>query len=152
LDALQLEGSLRTDHSSQFGSHTTGRIGAGWALTPAWRVTAAAGTAFKAPSFNDLYFPLSFGFAGNPNLKPERSRGLDPALRYRTGGTAFSVTGFYTRIVDLIAVDPTFSTVINVNRAHIRGTTLAAGQAWGDLKADVEWTHQSPRNAVAGTL
>jgi vitamin B12 transporter len=152
LDALQLEGSLRTDRNSQFGSHTTGRFGAGWAFNPAWRVSAAAGTAFHAPTFNDLYFPLSFGFSGNPNLKPERSRGFDAALRYRSGGTAFNVAAFTNRIVDLISVDPTFSTVINVNRARIRGTTVGASQAWGALNADVEWTHQSPRDADTGTL
>jgi vitamin B12 transporter len=152
LDALQLEGSLRTDHNSQFGSHATGRIGAGWAFAPQWRATAAAGTAFKAPTFNDLYFPPSFGFSGNPALRPERSRGFDAALRYRSGGTTFGVAAFHNRIVDLIAVDPTFSTVINVNRARIRGTTVGASQAWGGLNADVEWTHQNPRDANTGTL
>ena len=152
VDALQLEGSLRTDRNSQFGTHTTGRVGAGYAFTPQWRITAAAGTAFHAPSFNDLYFPLSFGFAGNPNLKPERSRGVDAALRFREGGTTFSVGAFHNRIVDLIAVDPTFSTVINVNRARIRGTTLAGGHQAGLWRADFEWTHQDPRDADTGLL
>ena len=152
LDALQLEGSLRTDRNSQFGTHTTGRIGAGYVFTPAWRVTAAAGTAFHAPSFNDLYFPLAFGFSGNPNLKPERSRGVDAALRYASGGTTFSVGAFHNRIVDLIAVDPTFTTVVNVNRARIRGTTLAAGHQAGIWRADFEWTHQDPRDADTGNL
>ena len=152
LDALQLEGSLRTDRNSQFGTHTTGRVGAGYAITPAWRVTAAAGTAFHAPSFNDLYFPLSFGFSGNPNLKPERSRGVDAALRYASGGTTFSIGAFHNRIVDLIAVDPTFTTVVNVNRARIRGTTLAAGHQAGIWRADFEWTHQDPRDADTGNL
>jgi vitamin B12 transporter len=152
LDALQLEGSLRTDRNSQFGTHTTGRVGAGYAFTPAWRITAAAGTAFHAPSFNDLYFPLSFGFSGNPNLKPERSRGVDAALRYASGGTTFSASAFFNRITDLIAVDPTFTTVVNVNRARIRGTTLAAGHQAGIWRADFEWTHQDPRDADTGNL
>jgi vitamin B12 transporter len=152
IDAWQLEGSLRTDRNSQFGTHTTGRIGAGYAFTPQWRVTAAAGTAFHAPSFNDLYFPLTFGFSGNPNLKPERSRGVDAALRYSSSGTTFSLGAFHNRITDLIAVDPTFSTVINVNRARIRGTTLAAGHQAGIWRADFEWTHQDPRDANTGNL
>jgi vitamin B12 transporter len=152
LDALQLEGSLRTDHNSQFGTHTTGRIGAGYALSPEWRVTAAYGTAFRAPTFNDLYFPLSFGFSGNPDLKPERSRGGEAGLRYGSGGTSVSLTAFQNRIVDLIAVDPTFSTVVNVNRARIRGTTLAASHQGGWWRADFEWTHQDPRDADTGTL
>jgi vitamin B12 transporter len=152
LDALQLEGSLRTDRNSQFGTHTTGRVGAGYALTPEWRVTAAAGTAFRAPSFNDLYFPLSFGFSGNPDLKPERSRGFDAALRFRQGGTTLGLGVFQNRIEDLIAVDPTFTTVVNVNRARIRGATLAAAHQAGMWRADFEWTHQDPRDADTGLL
>ena len=152
IDALQLEGSLRTDRNSQFGTHSTGRLGTGYAFTPAWRVTAAAGTAFHAPSFNDLYFPLTFGFTGNPDLKPERSRGVDAALRYASGGTTASLGVFYNRIADLIAVDPTFSTVVNVNRARIRGTTLAASHQAGIWRADFEWTHQDPRDADTGLL
>ena len=149
---LQLEESLRTDENSQFGTHTTGRIGAGWAFAQDWRVTAAVGTAFRAPTFNDLYFPSEFGFSGNPNLQPERSRGGDASLRYRSGGTTVSLTAFDNQIDDLIAVDPTFSTVINVNRARIHGTTLAATQVWGAWQADADWTHQSPRDANTGNL
>ena len=152
LDAVQLEGSLRSDRNSQFGSHTTGRVGAGWSFAPEWRLSAAAGNAFRAPSFNDLYYPLTFGFSGNPNLRPERSRGLDAALRWRRDGTTASLTAFDNRIDDLIAVDPTFSTVINVNRARIRGTTLALQQTWGAWSADVQWTHQSPHDAATGLL
>ncbi|HEX6017647.1 MAG TPA: TonB-dependent receptor [Burkholderiaceae bacterium] len=151
-DAVQLEGSVRTDHNTQFGTHTTGRVGAGWSFAPDWRLSAAAGNAFRAPSFNDLYFPLSFGFSGNPNLQPERSHGFDAALRWRRGGTTASLTAFDNRIDDLIAVDPTFSTVINVNRARIHGTTLLVQQAWGVFSADVEWTHQDPRDCGTGLL
>jgi len=151
-DAVQLEESLRTDHNSQFGTHTTGRVGAGWSFAPDWRVTGAAGTAFRAPSFNDLYFPSAFGFSGNPNLEPERSVGVDAALRYRSGGTMLSLAVFDNRIDDLIAVDPTFTTVVNVNHARIRGATLAGAQLWGAWRADFEWTHQNPRDSDSGLL
>ncbi|HEY6511312.1 MAG TPA: TonB-dependent receptor [Burkholderiaceae bacterium] len=152
LGAVELEESRRSDHNTQFGTHTTGRVGAGWAFAPDWRVTAAAGTAFRAPTFNDLYFPTQFGFSGNPNLEPERSRGVDAALRYRSGGTTVSLAAFYNDVKDLIAVDPTFTTVINVNRARIHGTTLTAAQGWGAWRGDFEWTHQSPRDAATDNL
>jgi vitamin B12 transporter len=63
-----------------------------------------------------------------------------------------SLTAFDNQIDNLIAVDPTFSTVINVNRARIHGATLAAAQVWGAWQADAEWTHQSPRDADTGNL
>ena len=113
-----------------------------------------AGTAFKAPSFNDLYFPLSA--SASPAIPNLRARALAQrrgcaALRRRRRERRRS-TLFDNRIRDLIAVDPTFTTVINVNRARIRGATLAAGYAGGIWRADVEWTHQDPSDADTGTL
>ncbi|MDZ7653081.1 MAG: TonB-dependent receptor [Burkholderiaceae bacterium] len=54
----------------------------GYALTPRLRATAQASTAFRAPSFNDLYFP---GF-GNPALNPERAESAELGLRYANAG------------------------------------------------------------------
>src|SRR5690606_8445914 len=61
--------SLRRDDNDQFGTHDTGNLAWGYALGEALRVTASYGTAFKAPTFNQLYFP---GF-GNPELQAEES-------------------------------------------------------------------------------
>ncbi|HEY8355223.1 MAG TPA: TonB-dependent receptor, partial [Methylophilaceae bacterium] len=44
--SLQL--TLREDHNSQYGNHTTGGAGYGYRIAPAWRVTASYGSAFKA--------------------------------------------------------------------------------------------------------
>ncbi|MDP1534717.1 MAG: TonB-dependent receptor, partial [Rubrivivax sp.] len=74
LGAQGLQASLRHDDNDQFGASRTGRLAYGWQASPAWRLSASVGTAFKAPSFNDLYYPLTWGFAGNPDLRPERAR------------------------------------------------------------------------------
>ena len=121
-----IEASARHDDDSQFGGHATGKLAWGYKLTPQWRASASYGTAFKAPSFNDLYHPLAFGFSGNLNLKPERARCRAFALRHDGGALQGGVVLFASRVSDLIAVDPTFTTVINVNRARIRGITLDA--------------------------
>jgi vitamin B12 transporter len=73
-----LQANLRHDHSSQFGGRTTGTLAWGWRFAPGWRVTASGGTAFKAPSFNDLYFP---DFS-NPNLVPETSRNVEASVAW----------------------------------------------------------------------
>ena len=151
IDAHLLQASLRHDRNSQFGGRSTGNIAYGYSLTPAWRVSAGAGTAFHAPSFNDLYFPLSFGFSGNPALRPERSKSAELAARYEHDGSSAGLVVFENRIDDLIAVDPTFSTVINVNRARIRGTTLSAGHTGSVWYARAEWTQQRAVDADSGT-
>lgn len=51
----QLEAAVRADDNERYGSNTTWQFGGGWSVTPHYRVTANAGTGFKAPTFNDLY-------------------------------------------------------------------------------------------------
>ncbi len=150
-----IEASLRHDDDSQFGGHGSGKLGWGWQLAPAWRVSAGAGTAFKAPSFNDLYFPFTdfgggFTFAGNPDLKPERSRSAELAARYDGSATRAGLVLFENRIRDLIAADPTFATVINVNQARIRGLTLDGAWHEGPWRLRGELTHQQAEDAETG--
>jgi vitamin B12 transporter len=62
-----LQFNLRRDDNSQFGGETTGSASYGYQFTPEWRAHVSYGTAFRAPTFNELYFPASFLFAGgNP--------------------------------------------------------------------------------------
>ncbi|MFO1336351.1 MAG: TonB-dependent receptor [Piscinibacter sp.] len=145
-----IEASARHDDDSQFGGHATGKLAWGYKLTPQWRASASYGTAFKAPSFNDLYYPLAFGFSGNPNLKPERARSAELALRHDGGALQGGVVLFASRVSDLIAVDPTFTTVINVNRARIRGITLDASWRSDIWTARGEFTHQDAEDADTG--
>jgi vitamin B12 transporter len=129
---------LRTDDNSQFGRHNTGNIGYGYSFAQFWRVTGNYGTAFRAPTFNDLYWPYQdFGFGyssrGNPNLKPETSRNEEISLTYDQGHHRVSATAFHNKVDDLIigfqgipADSPT-----NVGSATIKGFTLAY-EGWFD--------------------
>ena len=93
-----LQANLRHDESSQFGGRTTGALAYGHAFGGGWRATASYGTAFKAPTFNDLYFP---GFS-NPDLQPETARNAEAALRYAAGEIAAGVVAYRNRVRDLI--------------------------------------------------
>ncbi len=145
--AQQWLASLRRDDNQQFGGETTGSLAWGYALAPAWRVTASASTAFKAPTFNDLYFP---GF-GNPALGPETSVGVETSLRYDAGATRTSVTAFENRIDDLIGFDTGFRPV-NIDETRIRGLELEGSTRWRllDLRGSIEWLE--PQNRSAGAL
>lgn len=146
----RLQLALRHDRDSQFGGHSTGNLGWLFALAPGWQLAAAAGTAFKAPSFNDLYYPLQFGYGGNPDLDPERSRSAEASLRWAGGPWHTSATVFENRISDLIVINDSFTTVENVARARIRGLTLQARWAAAPWSARVEATLQQPQNADSG--
>ncbi len=150
-DAHLIEASARHDDDSQFGGHATGKFAYGYRFAPQWRASASLGTAFKAPSFNDLYYPSAFGFSGNPDLKPERARSSELALRHDGGALRGGLVLFRSSVRDLIAIDPSFTTVINVNRARMRGATLDAAFSEGMWTARGEFTHQQAEDADTGT-
>lgn len=146
-----LQASARRDDNSQFGARNTGNLAYGYRITPDWRVSAAAGTAFKAPSFNDLYFVSPY-FSGNPGLKPERATSRELAANYDNGAQRAGLTLYRNQVRDLIAVDPTFSTVINVNEAKIRGGTLHIGADVADYRLKAEVTREEAIDAATGKL
>lgn len=126
---LLLTAGLRSDDHDTFGRATTGRA------TAAWRpgggpvkLRATHGTAFRSPSFLDLYGRSAL-YAGNPLLRPERARGWDAGLDWDPPGDRGSVglTWFDTRLRDLIVFDFGASpgTVRNVERARTRGAEVA---------------------------
>ncbi|MEM8844766.1 MAG: TonB-dependent vitamin B12 receptor [Pseudomonadota bacterium] len=111
---LQL--SLRNDDNEQFGNQTTGN--AAWGFTvEEYRFFASYGTAFKAPTFNDLYFP---GFS-NPNLDPEESRSYEGGISGNNFWGNWAINIYQTYIDDLIVFDSVLSQPINVDEARIRG-------------------------------
>lgn len=112
---LQL--SARHDSNTQFGGTDTSTAAWGLDLPRDLRLQASYGSAFKAPTFNDLYYP---GF-GNPLLRPERSRSTEVGLSGTPGWGSWNVNGYRTRIRDLIAFDATTNVPQNVDEALIRG-------------------------------
>ena len=140
-----LRASLRHDAYSDFGGQTTGAAGYGFDFTPAWRVSASYGTSFKAPTFNDLYYPTTAFFQGNPNLKPEQGRNFELGLRYQQGVNLLSATAYRNRVKDLIVyvatLPPAIPTMQNVSRATLEGLTLAGHTELAGLriKASYDW-------------
>ncbi|MCU0805703.1 MAG: TonB-dependent receptor [Burkholderiales bacterium] len=146
------QANVRYDDNSQFGGRTTGSLAAGYELAPGWRATAAAGTAFKAPSFNDLYFP----FFGNPNLKPETSRNVEAGLRYERGASRASLVAYRNDVTDLITIvcDPFFIVCApqNIGEARLAGVTLAAATEIADWSVSGSVDIARPENAATGAL
>ena len=151
-DRHGLQLNARSDDNSQFGQHDSGSAAYSYRFATNWRVIAATGSAFKAPNFNDLYYPLSFGYSGNPDLKPERAFNREAAIAHDAAGRRFRLTWFDNRVHDLISSNATFTTVENVSRARIRGATLSYQMNLGGYSAGAELTSQSPKNETTGKL
>lgn len=146
----QVQMNLRQDRYSDFGSENTGMLGYGFRATDSWRFTASVSTAFKAPTFNDMYYPLSFGYQGNANLKPERARNMELGAHFQHAGTYLDGMLFQNRIRDLIAINSTWTTMENLDEAIIEGLELVYGVQQDGWKIENALTLQSPRNAKTG--
>ena len=133
-----IQADLRHDENSVYGGNTTGRLGWSMEVANNLRVRALAGTTFRAPSFNELYFP-GFGVA---DIKPERGRSLELGINWRAGDSEASATVYQNRLRDLIfyetdrtlcPTDPAydFGCARNIGRARLQGATLSGAQRWG---------------------
>ncbi|HST44453.1 MAG TPA: TonB-dependent vitamin B12 receptor [Luteimonas sp.] len=140
------QASVRNDDNEQFGNHTTGSVGWGFALAGGTRLRASYGTGFKAPSFNDLYYP----FFSNPDLRPEESRSLNVGIGGGGTGWQWGVDAYQTRIDDLISYDAALFLPNNIEQARIRGieATLRTTLAGWDVATQL--SHADPRNRTPG--
>jgi vitamin B12 transporter len=115
-ETVALSLGARHDWNERFDDSTTWRATASWRVAEPWRVHASAGTGVKNPDFFEMFgfFPAP-AFVGNPNLKPERSFGIDAGLEWRPhGGVLFDVTYFHADLEDEIFTD--FSVFPNTAR------------------------------------
>ncbi|ENO86650.1 TonB-dependent receptor domain-containing protein [Thauera linaloolentis] len=131
-----LQVNARHDDDSQFGGKTTGLLAYGYQILPEWRVRGSVGTAFKAPTFNDLYFPLAcfppFGcFGGNPDLKPEESLNREIGVVWERGGLQMSATYYNNRVKNLIQWG---STPDNVGKAKLEGLEWGVSATVADYR------------------
>ncbi|NMM76166.1 TonB-dependent receptor domain-containing protein [Acidovorax sp. SRB_24] len=148
---LQL--NVRHDSDSEFGGKGTGSVAYGYALTPAWRATASAGTAFRAPT---LY--QRFSEYGVATLVPESSRNAELGLRWAQGSNSFSVVAYRNRVQNLISFGApgpcasSFGCYENTARAEYKGVTLAGAYklAGVQLRGSIDW--QRPRDLDTGKL
>lgn len=146
LAALDLQASIRNDDNEQFGSYSTGGISVGQDFADGMRWTAGWGNAFKAPTFNELYFP---GF-GNPLLDAETSDSFDIGLSGRKGSTHFSANVFTTHIDDMIAYDALLGLPGNIQKARINGFELAIGGVLAEWHLYSNLTFLDPENQSDG--
>ena len=148
--AHQVQANLRQDRYSDFGTANSGLLGYGLQVTDGWRITANVSTAFKAPTFNDMYYPLSYGYQGNPDLKPERAKNLELGAHYLQAGLHLDAALFRNRIRDLIVTNSSYSSTDNLDEAVIEGMELVYGVQHDGLEVENTLTLQSPRNAKTG--
>jgi len=151
-----LQASARHDDVEHLGAKNTGTVGYGYKVAEGWVVRASAGTGFRAPSFNDLYWPYDSvnHYEGNPNLRPERSRNLEAGIAYERDVTRLSLTAYRNRVVDLIDypydAGTDFTSVANSSSATLKGVTLVASSRIRDWTLSGSYDVLSARDDSTG--
>ena len=136
-DKHSLAISARRDDNEQFGNHSTGSLAWGYIYAGGPRLSASAGSAFKAPTFNDLYWPtevypspgFTYIYRGNPTLSSEKSRSVELGVHdIKLGNAVAGLSVYQTHIrnlIDLVDSDtgPSELTTMpeNFSSARIRG-------------------------------
>ncbi|MCC7005640.1 MAG: TonB-dependent receptor [Ottowia sp.] len=153
IQAHQVQLNLRQDHYSDFGRANSYFLGYGYRLTSYTKGFLNISNAFRAPTFNDLYFPNN----NNPNLQAEHARTTEVGWQYAPALGLLQLSLFQTKYRDLIAYTNTgppryaFSPD-NIHRALAQGVEATFSTIWGNTEAKANITWQQPKNEIDGTL
>ena len=146
----QIQTNLRRDQNSQYGIASTGLIGYGYKFSEFWRATTSYSTGFRAPSFNELYYPNY----GNTALRPEQSRNIEAGIHYSILNHNVDLVYFDNRTKNLIIpveIDPInyIYQAQNVNEARIDGVEISYAGSFSDTSIKAAVVLQNPRDLTS---
>ena len=135
-----------TDHET-FGNQTTWNAEYAFDLSDDWTLNTGIGRAFRAPDATDR-----FGFGGNPDLNPELADSAQFGLRYVPGNRhKFDIEFYANDIEDLIEFDFATFTLVNIDKAEIRGVQLGYEYTGDSFTLRTEVVEQRADNATTDT-
>ncbi|RBP32295.1 vitamin B12 transporter [Marinobacter pelagius] len=116
--------SARRDDNEAYGTHETWGVAYGYQFDSHHRIRLSSGTAFKAPTFNDLYYPFGFG---NPDLAPEESISFEAGLEGNYQNWFWDAAIYHSEVDNLIVYDSQAGKPLNVEKARLKGMELLVG-------------------------
>ena len=126
-DLVILDAALRYDDIEGINSEVTYNASAGLRFGKDSLISLNLGTGFKAPSFNDLYYPEDAYSYGNPDLVAETSDSIELLLKNNFDTISTELSIYRTVIDNLIDWQPDENYAyhpINLNKAKIQGVEL----------------------------
>jgi vitamin B12 transporter len=138
----RLQLGARAIDNQAYGTHATWNLAFGHPLSASTRLHANLGTAFRAPSANDLY-----GFGGNPDFDPETSLSGEVGVRHRLSATdTLRVAAFQTEIDKLIETNIISYVTEQAEKARIRGVEVGYRRDAAPWSWSLDYTYMDPRN------
>ncbi|GEB71051.1 vitamin B12 transporter [Pseudoalteromonas carrageenovora] len=137
--------TFRQDDDEQFGDETTYTAAAGYHLSKDSTFRISQSTGFKAPTFNDLYYP-NFG---NPDLQPEKSLNRELGVNVNFDAAQVDVAIFRNDIEDKIDYDANFA-LANINEARYEGVEFSLSQQFYGFDSNINFAYLSAENKETG--
>lgn len=145
-DLFDTQVGVRLEDNQRFGTHTVGQGAIRYHFLPNASVYANIGSAFRAPTLNELYSQ----WGGNENLAPEKSTSYEMGVNYDfTSNVSTNFSVYHTKIKDLIA----YNAGTNTNIAKANFTGGEAGVKWhqDDLFLSTEYAYVKTENEKDNT-
>ncbi|WP_448213176.1 TonB-dependent receptor domain-containing protein [Colwellia sp. MEBiC06753] len=123
------EAAVRYDDVENIDSETSYNAGVGYQLTNDSRIALNLGSGFKAPTFNDLYYPADAYSSGNPELVSETSDSIELVFESKIATADIALNAYSTEIDNLIvwqADENYFYQPQNVDKVDINGIEFSA--------------------------
>lgn len=153
-NGLSTQAGVRVEDDDNYGTHTVGQLAARLQLAPQTSVYANIGSAFHAPTTNDLY-----GFGGNINLKPEESvsyeLGIDQQFNQQLMGYASVYRTNIDNLIsstcvavcdgDWVTTFPVYQN-ININKAKLTGGEMGLLWKYNGWSVNGEYAYVQPTN------
>ena len=125
--------NARYDRNSAYGSISNYGLQQSFDLNDEHKFVISYGTAFKAPTFNDLYFVFPWGTVyGNEDIKPEESKSFELSLRSNRGNNSWQVNVFQNKIKNQIGYDRSTFKAGNTDNVTLKGIELELIKEWDD--------------------
>jgi vitamin B12 transporter len=145
-DSFSTELGLRHDDNQQFGSQNTWSGTLTVPLNPDNDVLLSYSEGFRAPTFNDLYYP---DFS-NPDLKPETSKSYELQWRSQLSDSARLETSLYRTDLQDAIIFGSNSRPQNVASARINGFETALKQELFGWQSNLGVAIIDPRDRDSG--
>ncbi len=123
-DAVDITVGVRHDQYSDFGGTTNPRGALVWQLFDNWDFKALYGTAFRAPTFTELYNANNPVVEGNNDLDPETMKTTEFSLGYNANNIDARAT-YFNNVVDNV-IKPSPIKNQNEGGIEVQGVELEA--------------------------
>lgn len=145
-----LDGAVRYDDIEGVDSEATYNLSAGLRFAQNSLVSLSIGSGFKAPSFNDLYYPAGTYSYGNPDLIAETSDSIELLVKSNFSGINAELSIYNTEIENLIEWQPDENYAyhpVNVNNAEIDGVELTLSSELLGLNHQVQFSYLDAKDS-----